>query len=89
MKISVPVLTGEYANLSAQDTTRERQAAQLRVNNLNNADPNAMDVSDDDPDCSMIIFDGVMMGPLVIKLTWSSRDWMLTFFLALCSRRMY
>jgi CxC5 like cysteine cluster associated with KDZ transposases len=86
---TVPVLTGEYANLSAQDTTRERQAAQLRANNLNNADPNAMDVSDDDADCSMIILDGVVMGPQVIKLTWPSRDWMLTFFLALCSRRMY
>ena len=60
---TVPVLTGEYANLSAQDTTRERRAAQLRANNLNNADPNAMDVSDDDADCSMIILDGVVMGP--------------------------
>ena len=86
---TVPVLTGEYANLSAQDTTRERQAAQLRANNLNNADPNAMDVSDDDADYSMIIMDGIVMGPQVIKLIWSSRDWMLTFFLALCSRRMY
>ena len=86
---TVPVLTGEYANLSAQDTTRERQTVQLRANNLNNADPNAMYVSDDDADCSMIILDGVVMGPQVIKLIWSSRDWMLTFSLALCSRRMY
>ena len=79
---TVPVLTGEYANLSAQDTTRERQVAQFRANNLNNA----MDVSDDDADCSMIILDGVVMGPQLIKLTWSSRlslslsrDWMLNF----------
>jgi hypothetical protein len=71
---TVPVLTGEYANLSAQETTRVRQAAQLRANNLNNPDPNAMDVSDDDADCSMIILDGVVMGPQVIKLTWPFRN---------------
>jgi hypothetical protein len=65
----VPVLTGEHAALSAQEAVRVRQAAQLRANNLDNADPNAMDVSDDDADCSMIILDGVVMGPQVIKFS--------------------
>ena len=41
---------------------------------------NAMDVSDDDTDCSMIIIDGVVMGPQVTKLTWPSRNWIVTFF---------
>jgi hypothetical protein len=71
---TVPVLTGEYANLSVQETTRERQSAQLRANNLNNADPNAMDVGDDAADCSMIILDGVVMGPQVMKLTLPCRN---------------
>jgi hypothetical protein len=86
---AVPILTGEYANLSAQETMREREAAQLRANNLNDADPNAMDVNDDDADCTMIILDGVVISPQVNKLNQPLCKLNTNFFQALCSRRMY
>ncbi|KIJ97350.1 hypothetical protein K443DRAFT_74110, partial [Laccaria amethystina LaAM-08-1] len=56
---AVPVLTGEYADVSARETAAEREAARVRANEIN---PNAMDVDDDD-DCTMIILDGIVMGP--------------------------
>ena len=62
---AVPVLTGEYADLSAR---KEREAVQVRENEINNANPNAMD--DDDDDCTMIILDGIVMGPQVNRLNW-------------------
>jgi hypothetical protein len=63
---AVPVLTGEYADVSARETAAEREAARVRANEIN---PNAMDVDDND-DCTMIILDGIVMGPQVNKLNW-------------------
>jgi CxC5 like cysteine cluster associated with KDZ transposases len=60
---AVPVLEGEYANLSAQETTAERRAACIRANNINNSATNDMDVNYDN--CKMIVLDGIVFGPKV------------------------
>ena len=63
---AVPVLTGEYANISARETAAERQVARIRANNLNNRDENDLDMNDNDvDDVRMIILDGVVMAPMV------------------------
>jgi hypothetical protein len=49
---AVPVLTGEYADVSARET-----AARVRANEIN---PNATDVDVDD-DWTMIILDGILV----------------------------
>lgn len=66
---AVPVLTGEYADVSARETAAERETARGRANEINNANPTAMD-DDDDDDCTMIILDGIVMGPQVNSLNW-------------------
>jgi hypothetical protein len=63
---AVPVLTGEYANISAHETAAECQVARIRANNLNNRDENDLDMNDNDvDDVRMIILDGVVMAPMV------------------------
>ena len=64
---AVPVLTGEYADVSARETAAEREAARVREKEINDPNPNAMDVDDDD-DCTMIIMNGTVMGPEVNRL---------------------
>ena len=66
---AVPVLTGEYADISARETAAERESARVRANEINSANLNAMDVDGDD-DCTMIILDGIVMGPQVNRLNW-------------------
>ena len=66
---AVPVLTGEYADVSVRETAAEREAARVRENEINNPNPNAMAVDDDD-DCTMIIMDGIEMGPQVNRLNF-------------------
>ena len=58
---AVPVLTGEYADLSARETARERNAARNRANRANTEDE--MDV--DAADVKMIVLDGVVIAPTV------------------------
>ena len=58
---AVPVLTGEYAHLSALETARARQAARNRVNPVNTEDE--MDIDADD--VKMIVLDGIVMAPMV------------------------
>ena len=58
---SVPVLTGEYADLSAHETARERRAAQNRVNSVNTENEMVIDADD----VKMIVLDGVVIGPTV------------------------
>ena len=58
---AVPVLTGEYAHLSALETARARQAARNRVNPVNTEDE--MDIDADD--VKMIVLDGIVMAPTV------------------------
>jgi hypothetical protein len=60
---AVPVLEGEYANLSAQETATERRAARRRANDINNSAINDMDVDYDN--CTMIVLDGIVFGPKV------------------------
>jgi hypothetical protein len=70
---AVPVLTGEYTDVSARETASEREATRVRANEINNSNANAMDVDDDDDDdddCTMIVLDGIVMGPQVIRLNW-------------------
>ena len=63
---AVPALEGEYANLSAQETAVERQAACIRANNINNSATNDMDVDYDN--CTMIVLDGIVFGSKVKSL---------------------
>lgn len=60
---AVPVLEGQYARLSADDTAQEQQAARIRANNINNSVANDMDVDYDN--CTMIVMDGIVFGPKV------------------------
>jgi hypothetical protein len=63
---AVPALEGEHAQLSAQQTVRERQAARTRANNINNSTTNDMDVDYDN--CNMIVMNGIVFGPKVRKI---------------------
>jgi hypothetical protein len=65
---AVPVLEGQYACISAQETAEERQAACLRANNVNNNVTNAMDVDYDN--CTMAVMDGIVFGPKVKHLKY-------------------
>ena len=60
---AVPVLEGQYACLSADDTAQEWWAARIRANNINNSVANDMDVDYDN--CTMIVMDGIVFGPKV------------------------
>jgi hypothetical protein len=63
---AVPALEGEHAQLSAQQTVREQQAAHARANNINNSTTNDMDVDYDN--CNMIVMDGIVFRPKVRKI---------------------
>ena len=58
---TVPALTGEYADLSAQEATRERQAARNRA--IPSDTDDEMDVDADD--VKMVVVDGVVIAPTV------------------------
>jgi uncharacterized metal-binding protein len=58
---TVPVLRGEYADLSACETARARQAAQNRVNPVNAE--NEMDIDADD--VKIIVLDGIVIASTV------------------------
>ena len=60
---AVPVLKGQYARLTADVTAQEQQAARIRANNINNSVANDMDVDYDN--CTMIVMDGIVLGPKV------------------------
>src|SRR5882757_381514 len=60
---AVPVLEGQYADLSARETAVERRAAHTRANDINNSVTDDMDVDYDD--CTMIVLDGIVFGPKV------------------------
>jgi hypothetical protein len=63
---AVPILRGEYAAVAEHEAAAEREAAQIRANNLNNPDVDAMDQDDEIfDDVKMIIMDGVVMSPMV------------------------
>ena len=63
---AVPVLKGQYARLSADDTAQEQQAARIRANNINNSVANDMDVDYDN--CTMIVMDGIVLLLQVIRV---------------------
>jgi hypothetical protein len=60
---AVPILEGQYADLSARETAVERRAAHTRANDINNSVTDDMDVDYDD--CTMIVLDGIVFGPKV------------------------
>ena len=57
----VPALTGEYADLSAQEATREQQAAQNRAIPSETCD----EMDSDADDVKMVVVDGVVIAPIV------------------------
>jgi hypothetical protein len=56
---AVPVLEGQYEQLSVHETAVVWQAARLRANNINNSLADDMDMNYDG--CTMIVMDGIVL----------------------------
>ncbi|PPQ93968.1 hypothetical protein CVT25_014375 [Psilocybe cyanescens] len=72
---TVPVLIGENAAISAQNTIEQQAAARTRANNLHsnvNSNNDEMDIDYDD--CTMIVLDGLVMGPIHCAFEGCTQD---------------
>jgi hypothetical protein len=76
---AVPVLEGEYANLSAHETAVERQAARRRANIINNSESETDDMDVDYDNCTMIVIDGIVFGPKVKTYKLFEYKWSFIF----------
>jgi hypothetical protein len=80
---AVPALTGEFADLSARETTAMRAAAQTRANNIHD---NQMNVDNDNADnVKMVVLDGVVIAPTVNNINYLSIKMMLTCICKHCA----
>ena len=82
---TVPALTGEYADLSAQEATRERQAARNRA--ISSDTDDEMDVDADD--VKMVVVDGVVIAPTVNYINNFIITYTNFIFQALCISKMH
>jgi hypothetical protein len=80
---AVPVLTGQYANLSARETAAMRAVARTRANNIRN---NQMNVDDTNTDnVKMVVLDGVVIAPTVNNINYLSKKLILTYTFKHCA----